>query len=202
MSFAQRQRSALLSLMQELGPHAPTKCEGWDTQDLAAHLHIRERRLDALPGIGSERFADRTERIQMETLHSKGYPALLEELHRPGWIMRPLDKLVNTSEFFIHHEDVLRANGRSQTLTPAEQQELWPIVKVLARKAQVAYKGRVVLTRTDKAAEVPMGQGDRPVRVSGLPSELLLYFSGRDADVTVSAEPDAEAAWRKAIGAL
>lgn len=202
MSFAKRQRAALVTLMEELGPFAPTKCEGWQAQDLAAHLYVREHRLDALPGIGSDKFAGRTERIQDETLHSKGFGWLLDEIRTPGWIMRPLDKLVNTSEFFIHHEDVLRANGRSQTLTATEQQELWPIAKVLARKAQIAYKGRVVLRRTDNGDETPMGQGDRTIHLAGPPSELLLYLSGREADVKVTGEPAAVEAWQAAIKGL
>ena len=202
MTFAKRQRAAILDLMTDVGPFAPTRCGGWQVQDLAAHLYIREHRPAALPGIGVDRFAGLTERIQREELHSRGFTGLVEALRRPGWIMRPLDKLVNTSEFFIHHEDVLRANGRSQTLTPAEQQELWPMAKVLARKAQAGAQLRVVLRRTDTGDEVPMGSGDRTVHVSGLPSELLLHLSGRDADVDITGEPESVDAWRRSVGSL
>lgn len=202
MTFAQRQRAALIDLMAELGPFAPTMAGDWRVQDLAAHLYIREHRLDALPGIGLDRFAALTERIQRDELHRRGFTGLLDELQRPGWIMRPLDRLVNTSELFIHHEDVLRANGRSQTLTAAEQQELWPIAKALARRTQLAAGSRAVLRRSDTGAELAMGQGTRPVTVSGLPSELLLHLSGRDADVRLHGEPDAIGAWRNSIAAL
>ena len=202
MTFAQRQRSALVSLLRSLGPFAPTKCGGWQTQDLAAHLYVREHRPAALPGIAVPRFAALTERIQRESLHSLGYPALVDALEQPGWIMRPVDKLVNTSELFIHHEDVLRANGGSQVLTPAEQQELWPVARMLARKAQAGYGGRVLLTRTDTAQQIAKGTGNRPIHVSGLPSELVLLLSGRDADVTVGGEPAALEAWREALSGL
>lgn len=202
MTFAQRQRAALIDLMAELGPFAPTMAGDWRVQDLAAHLYIREHRLDALPGIGLDRFAALTERIQRDELHRRGFTGLLDELQRPGWIMRPLDRLVNTSELFIHHEDVLRANGRSQTLTAAEQQELWPIAKALARRTQLAAGSRAILRRSDTGAELAMGQGTRPVTVSGLPSELLLHLSGRDADVRLHGEPDAIGAWRNSIAAL
>lgn len=202
MKFAQRQRAALADLLEELGPFAPTKCEGWQTQDLAAHLYIRERRPDALPGIGSEKFADRTQRIQISELHKRGFLPIVQAIRTPGWIMRPLDNLVNSSEFFIHHEDVLRANGRSQTLTAKEQQHLWPVVKVLARKAQHTYEGQLTLTRTDTGARQKIGRGTRPIHLTGLPSELLLYLSGREADVQVTGEPDSLAQWGKAIGNL
>ncbi|MHA6524923.1 TIGR03085 family metal-binding protein [Tessaracoccus sp. G1721] len=202
MTFAQRQRSALVSLLRTLGPFAPTKCGGWQTQDLAAHLYIREHRLDALPGIGLERFAGRTERIQRESLHTLGYPALLDAIERPGWLMRPLDKLVNTSELYIHHEDVLRANGGAQTLTALEQQELWPVAVMLARKAYSAFGGRVLLTRTDTGSRTEMGRGTRPVHVSGLPSELVLHLSGREADVSLGGEPEAIEEWKAAVSGL
>ncbi|MHA6511740.1 TIGR03085 family metal-binding protein [Tessaracoccus sp. Z1128] len=202
MTFAQRQRAALVDLLRDLGPFAPTRCGGWQTQDLAAHLYVREHRLDALPGIAVPQLAGRTERIQTEELHRLGYPAVVDAVARPGWIMRPLDKLVNTSELFIHHEDVLRANDGGQELTAAEQQELWPVAKLLARKAQVAYGGRVLITRTDTAQQSALGQGNRPIHLSGLPSELVLLLSGRDADVAVGGEPDAIEAWRDAVSVL
>ena len=36
-------------------PTRPTCCEGWDTAHLAAHLVVRDRRPDAMPGFGVER---------------------------------------------------------------------------------------------------------------------------------------------------
>lgn len=202
MTFAQRQRSAIIDLMAELGPFAPTKCGDWQTQDLAAHLYVREHRPDALAGIGFSRFESRTERIQREELHSRGFLGLLEELRSTGWIMRPLDKLVNTSEMFIHHEDVLRANDRSQSLTAEEEKELWPVAKMMARRAHTGFGGRLVLRRTDTGEETQMGRGDRPVTVSGTPGELLLHLSGREADVRIDGEPDAIEAWKESIGGL
>ena len=50
VSFARRERAALCDLLTELGPDAPTLCEGWRSADLAAHLFIREHRPDAVPG--------------------------------------------------------------------------------------------------------------------------------------------------------
>ena len=38
MTFAQRQRAALIDLMAELGPFAPTMAGDWRVQELAAHL--------------------------------------------------------------------------------------------------------------------------------------------------------------------
>ena len=145
MSFASRQRALLCDLMSELGPLAPTKCEGWNVGDLAAHMWVREHRPAALPGIGSQRFADRTERIQIEALHLKGFEALVKELRSPGWVMRPLDRVVNAVEFFVHHEDVLRANGRSQQISERDQAQLLRTVRVLAFRAQRTWDGQLAL---------------------------------------------------------
>ena len=59
------ERAALCDLFDELGPEAPTECEGWRTTELAAHLWVREHRLDAGPGLtGTGRFAGHTDRLQ------------------------------------------------------------------------------------------------------------------------------------------
>lgn len=202
MSFADRQRAALTALLEELGPFAPTRCEGWNTGDLAAHLWVREHRPDALPGIGLKQFAGHTERVQKEALHRWGYPKLVADLHStPVW-RRPVSPLMDGAEYFIHHEDVLRANDRSQDINPDEQRSLWKIVQLLARKAQLRKPYRLAVTPLGTAERRVFGKGRTTVHVAGLPSELLLHFSGRDADVTVTAEPEVRSAYLDSIGAL
>ena len=49
--LAQLERGRLCDLLLEVGPDAPTLCEGWTAADLAAHLVIRERKPLAAPGI-------------------------------------------------------------------------------------------------------------------------------------------------------
>ena len=46
-SLADRERADLADLLGTLGPDAPTRCEGWTTAHLAAHLVVRDRRPDA-----------------------------------------------------------------------------------------------------------------------------------------------------------
>ena len=201
MSLASRQRESLCDLMSELGPLAPTRCDGWNVGDLAAHLWIREHKLASLPGIGSKRFAELTGRIQVEALHLKGFPALVRELRRPGWVMRPLDGIVNAVEFFIHHEDVLRANGRTQHLTERDQAELLRTARVLAFRAQRAWGGQLILVPT-VGEVIRYGRGNRPLRLAGPPSELLLFLTGREADIEITAEPETVEEFRKAVGNL
>ena len=201
MSLASRQRESLCDLMSELGPLAPTRCDGWNVGDLAAHLWIREHKPASLPGIGSKRFAELTERIQIEALHLKGFPALVRELRRPGWVMRPLDGIVNAVEFFIHHEDVLRANGRTQYLTERDQAELLRTARVLAFRAQRAWGGQLILVPT-VGEVIRHGRGNRPLRLAGPPSELLLFLTGREADIEITSEPETVEEFRKAVGGL
>src|SRR5829696_4216903 len=54
LSVADSERAELADLLESLGPDAPTCCEGWTTAHLAAHLVVRDRRPDALPGYGLE----------------------------------------------------------------------------------------------------------------------------------------------------
>lgn len=202
MSFADRQRAALTTLLDELGPFAPTRCEGWNTGALAAHLWVREHRADALPGIGLRRFAGHTDRVQKEALHRWGYPKLVADLRSTSIWRRPVSPLMDGAEYFIHHEDVLRANDRSQELTAEEQASLWKIAKILARKAQLRKPYRLAVTPLGTADRVAFGQSTRTVHVTGLPSELLLHYSGRDADVTVTAEPGVRDDYLANLGGL
>ncbi|MDU7360965.1 MAG: TIGR03085 family metal-binding protein [Propionibacteriaceae bacterium] len=199
MSFARAQRRQLLDFMREVGPFAPTACEGWQVQDLAAHLWVREHRLAALPGIAIPRFAGRTERLQMEGLHRLGFEGLLDALAQPAGLMRVLDPLVNGAEYYLHHEDVRRPRGERVELDQSSQAYLSRIVRLLARKTQLGKPYRLVVTPTDGHTK-SYGHGQQVVYVEGAPSELLLHFSGRAGDVTITA--DDQDAYRKSIAAL
>ena len=60
----------------------------------------------------------------------------------------------------------------------------------------------MVLTRSDTGDQTPIGQGGRIIHLSGLPSELLLYLSGREADVALTGEPESVDAWQASINGL
>lgn len=189
MTLAQRQREQLCDLFDELGPFAPTLAGEWRTQELAAHLWIREHKPAALPGIGFQRFADRTARIQLHALHTLGFPELVRQLRRPNPLIRLLDPVINSAELTIHHMDVLKPQGRVLVLSHKDQKQLWRYVTVLARRARPGI--RLVLEWQD--GKIQLGSGSRTVHVLGAPSELLFYFSGRteDADLTTVGEADA-----------
>src|SRR5512142_1942830 len=113
-SSADTERAALADLLDELGPDAPTLCEGWTTYDLAAHLAVRDRVPAAWPGLALGRFAGHTERTQarFRTEHPYSECVALVRKGAPGWSpmgMPGVRDVVNLTEYVVHHEDVRRA---------------------------------------------------------------------------------------------
>jgi uncharacterized protein (TIGR03085 family) len=184
-----RERRALADLLAELGPEAPTLCEGWSTAHLAAHVVVRDRRPDALPGYALEQLpggklvAGWSHRLEDQLRTSSPYAAIVDRVRSgpPAWmpfawpvISRPL----NTAEFAIHHEDVRRAQPgwEPRTLARAEQDQLWSVAALHARRA--AGRRGLVLRRSDvPEVEKRFGAGGRTV--TGEPLELLLWAAGR-----------------------
>src|SRR6476646_2974204 len=124
------ERDGLCDLMNELGTKAPTLLEPWTTHDLAAHLVLREHNYRAAPGLvipgAWGRFAER----RRQALTRRDYATLLITIRsgpprgffRIGWVRR----VPNLNEFFVHHEDVRRANGLApRTNTAGLDDALW-----------------------------------------------------------------------------
>lgn len=187
--LADRERAALADLLGELGPDAPTCCEGWTTAHLAAHLAVRDRRPDALPGYGlemlpgGERLAWWSHRLEDRLRDSTPYADVVEQVRSgpPPWSPMALPaaaEAVNVSEFAIHHEDVRRAqpDWEPRVLPREEQDRLWSALGLYGRRA--AGSRGLVLRRSDvPGVEKRLGAGGRTV--TGEPLELLLWASGR-----------------------
>ena len=191
------ERAHLCALFDELGPEAPTLCEGWRTTELAAHLWTREHRLDAGPGLlGRGPFAGYTARLEAKAAR-RPYGDVVADLRDgppPQWFGRWVPA-ADLHEWFVHHEDVRRADGRPPREDDVLDEALWTALerwgKLLTRKARVgvelvAHDGR---RRRVKA-------GDPSVTLTGRPGELLLTLFGRDAAVTIDGTPDALTAYR------
>ncbi len=185
MSAAQRERRALVATLREVGPRAPTLCEGWNTTDLAAHLVVRERRLDATAGIAVPFLAGHTAKVQDKVARSNSWDALVDQVASGPPIYSPfklIDPVANLGEMFIHHEDVRRA------VDGWEPRELDASTLGQLRR-QLGLMSRMMLSRSPAwvTLETPageqiarVGRGD-PVTIKGEPPELLLFVSGRDA---------------------
>ena len=126
--LAQQERATLCDLFVERGPDAPTLCEGWRTADLAAHLVVRERRPDSGPGIVWPPLAGYTDKVRRAVRDRTPWETLVETVRRgPPLLLRPFDGPMNTIEFYIHGEDVRRAQEgwEPRTISPELGDALW-----------------------------------------------------------------------------
>jgi uncharacterized protein (TIGR03085 family) len=202
MTAAQRERAALVSTMREVGPDAPTLCGDWTTRDLAAHLVVRERRLDATPGIAIPALAGYTDKVQRRTAAASEWDELLDKIASGPPVYSPfkvLDPVANMGEMYIHHEDVRRAQAdwEPRPLDDATIKALTRSLPVMARLTLAKSPARITL-RTPQGRDVAtVGRGPSLV-ITGELQELLLFISGRDA---VRLDFDGEAATVAAVRA-
>jgi uncharacterized protein (TIGR03085 family) len=199
------EREQLCGLLDELGPRAPTLLDPWTTHDLAAHLVLRERDLLAAPGLvipsAWGRFAERR-RLALRETDFTDLVATIRSGPPPGffkigWVRR----FPNLTEFFVHHEDVRRANGSGpRTNPPAEDAALFRNLALapwfLSRRLRGAGLD-LVWAGTDQVIRARRGQPT--ARLSGLPGELLLFLFGRQdaANVEITGSPEAIEALRR-----
>ena len=195
MSMAQRERRALVATMTAAGPGAPTLCGTWTVHDLAAHLVVRERRPDASPGILLKPLAGHLESVQAKTAQQP-FTELLEQIRTgpPWWSpLKPVDAVVNLTEMFVHHEDVLRAASDWQPrILPADDEtKLWAAVRRMARMAYRKSPVTVVLATPEGERVTAHNVGGDAVVLTGQPSELLLHAFGRN-EVRIDATGDVD----------
>jgi uncharacterized protein (TIGR03085 family) len=192
-SHAKRERLLLADLLEAAGPTAPTLCEGWLTRDLAAHVVVRERRPDAAGGMFVKALAPRLERVQAE-FAAKPYEELLQ-LIRTGpqkyspFKLKQVDELANAVEFYVHAEDVRRAQPEwsPRALDPVFAQTLWARLEKMARPLARSSPVGLVLRLPDGRTAV--ANRDTPVvTVTGEPGELTLFTFGRQAHADVQLE--------------
>jgi uncharacterized protein (TIGR03085 family) len=204
--FDAAERAQLSDLLDELGPRAPTLLEPWTTRDLVAHLVLRERDYLAGPGLvlqgGWARLAERRTRALAlrdftwlcATFRSGPPPGFF----RIGWVRR----VPSLNEFFVHHEDVRRANGCGpRTNEHAMDVALWRNVTRAAWFLARRLNGAGLELRWAGAAQtVRARRGEPAARIAGPPGELLIYLFGRQsaAHVEVSGPDAAMEAVRRA----
>ncbi|MER6982941.1 TIGR03085 family metal-binding protein [Streptomyces carpinensis] len=197
-TFAKRERLLLADLLETAGPEAPTLCEGWLTRDLAAHVVVRERRPDAAGGALIKPLASRLEKVLQEYA-AKPYEELIQ-LIRTGpprfspFQLKQVDEAANTVEFYVHTEDVRRAqpDWTPRELDPVFQEALWSRLERTARLLGRGIPTGLVLRRPNGQTAVAH-RGTPVVTATGEPSELLLFAFGRQNAARVELEGEQEA---------
>jgi uncharacterized protein (TIGR03085 family) len=200
---ARAERRALCDTFLELGPAAPTLCHPWLTRELAAHLVLRERRPDLAAGMWVRPLKGHLERGQARIADS-AWTQLVDTVRDgpPWWTpmhFAKVDALVNTSEFVIHHEDVLRGDGAVGPRREVPERTAQAVLSVLRSGASVMVRRSPVGVRLVAPGAEPISAGPkaavaagRLVTVTGEPVELLLLAAGRIrvADVVLDGAPE------------
>jgi uncharacterized protein (TIGR03085 family) len=173
VTFARDERLAVCDLLDKLGPDQPTLCAGWRTADLAAHLVLRERRPDAALGVMGGPLAGHTRTVQERLIRQAPFGRIVEQVRTgpprasvfgiPG-----VDARLNVVEYFVHHEDVRRAqpDWEPRDLDHELSDLLWRQLgrtRLMLRKAPVG----VEFAREGAGGAGPSGAGPSGARPSG-----------------------------------
>jgi len=202
VTYARDERVALCALLDKTGPDAATLCEGWSTAYLAAHLVLREHRPDAAAGILGGPMARYTARTQRKLVARVPYPMLVETIRtgppRLSFFGIPgVDARANFAEYFVHHEDVRRAQPgwQPRALDDGLTDAIWGQLsqaRLMLRKVPVGieFARDDVRGRTDGKRAVRMTvRGRTPVvTVIGAPAELLMWTFGRTGAAEITLE--------------
>ncbi|MCD4534790.1 TIGR03085 family metal-binding protein [Nocardioides sp. cx-169] len=195
-SFARRERHDLCDLALVLGADAPTLCAGWTARELVAHLLVRETRPLGAAGLVVPALSGLTDRA-MARMGRQDFAVLVERLRDPGltpYALPPVERVANTMEYFVHHEDLRRGQPgwEPRALSPEDEERIWRAVRlagrVLVRPAGVPVRVR----RTGSDEALTLRGGDDPVTVTGPTSEVALFLFGRGAvrDLTFDGPPE------------
>jgi len=188
--FVKSEREFTVELLKHLDEkewQAKTLCKGWSVEDLTAHLVSRERSAIGGLGIVVPALSGLHER-RIARLEAKGHGYIINKLsHYPWW----MPAVLNTAEFWVHNEDMLRGELDLKRPTPDGEcgEILWGSLGGLVRvkKDMVADLGNVTIHNTQSGEEIKLrSRSDKQTTIIGAPGELLMYFYGRREVAKVS----------------
>lgn len=214
LPFVRRERHALCDTALALGPAEPTLCEGWTVRDLIAHLLVRESPSVGAAGISIPLMSGFTERA-MAAAAREPFEAMVRRLRDPGitpYRLPGVERVVNTLEYFVHHEDLRRAqpDWEPRILATGDQEELWRLLKGVAKlRARKVGHGLVIRGHTRVEASSTAGsrhvettarRGAHPIQLAGPVTELVMVLFGRSHanDVSWDGPPDGLTQLRRA----
>lgn len=194
-STAVQQRQALATALRSVSAHAPTLCKGWTAEDLALHIVIRDSRPDLMVGPSLPLVGDRAKQ-GLQNLRDTGYTALVNraEAGPPVYFPQsfpPLNDLMNTAEFYIHTEDVLRAQpdfdpAHPRAIAEKLRRRLWRQGAMMFPMAARSAKQRITFESPGYGSTTSGPSSAPKRRIKGAPEELLLWAFGREEKAQVS----------------
>jgi uncharacterized protein (TIGR03085 family) len=160
-------------------------------------LVTRDRRPDAGPGLVIGALHPYTSFLERRRRVGTSYERLVEQIRSGAPIYTPLRlEALNVHEYFVHHEDVRRANGSGpRPADPELDLALWTALKRMG-PMMTRGVGKIGLDLTTTSGEeVRLRSGTPSVRLRGEVPELFLYLFGRKdaAEVEVHGPADAVA---------
>lgn len=196
-TFAKRERFAIAQTLRNLGPDAPTLCSDWKSFDLLAHLVNRENRPDSALGLIIPAFSSYSNKIATES-KNRGFENLVKEFEDGPKIYSPfsipgVDRLANTFEFLVHHEDLLRgeSNYTPRVISEADKKFLW---KQFTRSAKFfMLKAQVGIVAKSDQGTYTVKTGNNSVTISGEVVDLILFAFGRKSAAQVEFTGDESA---------
>jgi uncharacterized protein (TIGR03085 family) len=194
--LAQTERAALCDTALQVGQDQPTLCGEWDVKDLVVHLLVREGS-PAAAGIVVKPLAKVLD-LEMRRVGRRPFIELVEKLRHgpPVWspyAIPKLDATLNTLEYFVHHEDIRRAqpDWTARALDGDAEKLLWTMVRTagkgLTRNAPVG----VTIENAVTGSRAVLKGGSPSVTVRGMPGEVVLFVFGRSAQADVELVGDA-----------
>jgi uncharacterized protein (TIGR03085 family) len=196
--LAQTERAALCDTALQVGADQPTLSGEWTVKDLVVHLVVREGSPAAL-GIAVAPLAWLTE-AEYRRVGRRGFPELVGKLRNGPPRLSPyavpkLDDLSNTLEFFVHHEDIRRAQPTwtPRTLGDDYERTLWSMIRGFGKRLVRTSPVGVTIANTVTGSTAVLNSGVPSVTVRGLPSEVALYLFGRRDQARVELLGDDEA---------
>lgn len=206
-------RAEVADALISVSPTAPTLCEGWDARDLAIHLVLRDGRPDVLLGEVAGKVVPALGRAAAqvrERYEAMGWEELVDVVRHgpPAWVptrLPAVERAVNGAEFYVHAQDVLRAQpGWATGATaaprprPGQRERLWKGLRVLPLRYGSAAVG--VVRQVPAGPSAVVRRAEPSVTLVGQPEELLLHAFGRraQADVEVRGSADAVATFERA----
>ncbi len=186
-----RARDRCCDALAAVPASAPTLCEGWTAFDLAVHLWTLQ--CDPLGWAGTlplGRAKAYGEKRAAAVQAAMPYDRVLAKLRDlPGsFPCMPLDPFFGyrhaLGEWYVHTQDVARANGLTQPDVDAPLAEaLWLRAQAAARILHPRIRG-LRFQRPDGSQAV-VNRGATTLTVIGEPSEIMCWVYGRVADVAL-----------------